>query len=371
MLILSLILSWILLLLANLAAWRPQHSPAWAFVVPFVLFGILFTFGPMGLLFSPPVALEFLLLGVALVACFGLRLGPRHFVPLSGLATLVAFGIPGWFVWGSQQEYSRLRQRFPYESMEQRLPPPGSTSHVDRLPELTDLRLTILEEQIGERKFSRAHYLKQLHEDTVGLFVNSPGFGVARLSQPSEWNLTTGVREERSLPQPGTPFKPSVSPGDLEREARDADEATVYDMHKASVLDFVHPEGFGFYKDRRHVAGFESHRFRSTPGASEPWKLQTVDLVGLLMHDEPVVYVSAHLPRMGELREAPTRPLGAFESVGLSALRRGDELFVRERAGGLQMLGAIRAAKQCTACHGCERGDLLGAFSYTLRREGR
>ncbi len=33
------------------------------------------------------------------------------------------------------------------------------------------------------------------------------------------------------------------------------------------------------------------------------------------------------------------------------------------------MLGAVRSAKQCVKCHGGSRGDLLGAFSYTLRAE--
>jgi hypothetical protein len=33
------------------------------------------------------------------------------------------------------------------------------------------------------------------------------------------------------------------------------------------------------------------------------------------------------------------------------------------------MVGAIRAAKQCTSCHAVERGDLLGAFSYELLRD--
>jgi hypothetical protein len=31
------------------------------------------------------------------------------------------------------------------------------------------------------------------------------------------------------------------------------------------------------------------------------------------------------------------------------------------------MLGAIRATKTCQKCHDAEIGDLLGAFSYTLR----
>jgi len=34
------------------------------------------------------------------------------------------------------------------------------------------------------------------------------------------------------------------------------------------------------------------------------------------------------------------------------------------------MLGATYGAKQCVACHGGERGDLLGVFSYTLQRGG-
>jgi hypothetical protein len=33
------------------------------------------------------------------------------------------------------------------------------------------------------------------------------------------------------------------------------------------------------------------------------------------------------------------------------------------------MLGLARSVKQCVACHGGARGDLLGAFSYVLRRE--
>jgi len=47
----------------------------------------------------------------------------------------------------------------------------------------------------------------------------------------------------------------------------------------------------------------------------------------------------------------------------LATLRKGEDLYVRED----RMLGSIRSTKQCIACHGGERGVLLGAFSYTLR----
>ena len=43
-------------------------------------------------------------------------------------------------------------------------------------------------------------------------------------------------------------------------------------------------------------------------------------------------------------------------------------MFVRETSEGVRMLGAIRSVEQCMKCHGGERGDLLGAFSYSLVR---
>ena len=72
---------------------------------------------------------------------------------------------------------------------------------------------------------------------------------------------------------------------------------------------------------------------------------------------------------MDELDQVPTRALDEFEAMGLEALRRGDALFVRDTAGGTKrMLGPLRSTKQCITCHGCEYGDLLGAFSYTLAK---
>src|SRR5262249_24914209 len=93
---------------------------------------------------------------------------------------------------------------------------------------------------------------------------------------------------------------------------------------------------------------------------------QTLDLLGIVVHADPVVYVTDNLPRMDELRGAPTRPLDDFEQAGLKALRAGDDLFIRDRVEGRRVLGAIRSAEQCVDCHGGERGYLLGAFSYTL-----
>jgi hypothetical protein len=213
--------------------------------------------------------------------------------------------------------------------------------------------------------------LEQLHEDAVRLFVHQSGFGVSRMPSLYAWRLTRGLRTEEPLPQPGTRTTPTWSTADfLKPQPPGKDDAKVskelLSMHTLSVVDFVNPNGFGFFKDRRHVAGFQAHQFSKVPVPMLFWKMQTIDLVGLVVHEEPLVYVSSHLPRMDELRDAPTRPLDAFESHGLKALRSGEELFVRSVDWKIRVLGAVRSAKQCLACHGGQRGDLLGAFSYTL-----
>jgi hypothetical protein len=133
-----------------------------------------------------------------------------------------------------------------------------------------------------------------------------------------------------------------------------------------SIVEFVHERGFGFVKDRRHVAGFEAHRFRFEPNSGPELQIQRLELVSLLLHEEPVVYDSAELPRMDRVRETPTRPLDRFERYGLESLREGEGIVYSETRDGVRLLGAVRGLKPCLACHGGQRGDLLGAFSYAL-----
>jgi cytochrome c553 len=71
---------------------------------------------------------------------------------------------------------------------------------------------------------------------------------------------------------------------------------------------------------------------------------------------------------MDLLRDAPTRSLDTFEMAALADLRAGKTLATRDENARVRMVGAIRATKHCTACHACERGELLGAFSYLLRQ---
>ena len=52
--------------------------------------------------------------------------------------------------------------------------------------------------------------------------------------------------------------------------------------------------------------------------------------------------------------------------TSLEKLRAGEDLVVADAGVNLRILGAIRSARQCVDCHGGKRGDLLGAFSYSL-----
>ena len=69
---------------------------------------------------------------------------------------------------------------------------------------------------------------------------------------------------------------------------------------------------------------------------------------------------------MEELAKGTTIPPDDFEMAGLQSLRSGEDLFAHEQGGVLRAVGALRATKQCLQCHGGNRGDLLGAFSYNL-----
>jgi hypothetical protein len=142
-------------------------------------------------------------------------------------------------------------------------------------------------------------------------------------------------------------------------------------MHRLSLLDFANVSGFGVVRDRRHVIGFQPHGFSRSPAPPRALVLRRLDLIGLVMHEEPVAYISDKLPSMEILAEATTRPLDDFEKAGLRALQWREDLFIRKTADIERLLGAIRSAKQCVACHGGRRGDLLGAFSYTFTPESQ
>jgi hypothetical protein len=266
------------------------------------------------------------------------------------------------------QMYVRLREEFPYQSIEERLPSVKADLLRNQLPPTTTIHLTRQEEVIEEFSHSTGGFmLRQIHEGRVRLFINSPGFGVSRRIFPSEESIKSRLRPDELIPQPGIPSTSPLLPDEIQWNPSPSED--FYATHLGGILDFVYPQGFGYLKDRRHVAGFQSHRFSRPPESKDRWKVETVVLLGLLLHPEPIAYVSNNLPRMDELRKAPTRKLDLFESQALQKIREGEDLIVAETSRDLRMLGAIRSTKQCLQCHEGERGDLLGAFSYLLRKK--
>jgi hypothetical protein len=383
MLFISLFFSAVMLVFANWFVYRRSFAVARTIAV-----SLLLAVGPMlMMLFLTPVVIQGLLTALAVIAWRSSGRRPVVFLRLSCGIVLLAYGFAGRLAWQSEQEYARLRRLYPYESMERRLPAPKLTATDVMLAPAAVLRLDKIERSLNDGwSWMRRRQLEMLHEEAVSSFVNSPGFGVARMLVPSEQMLA--LRDSRrAIPQPGPRVASRWSPGER-LGAPAGDETFLGLILEDSVSDFVFSHGWGFIKDRRHVAGFAGHRFTNVPAPSDGWRIQddltdkhtkltepgtrwavrTLDLVSLLLHEEPVAYVSEHLPAMDEARDAPTRPLDRFEGFGLAALRAGTDLFVGEDGDGLRMLGGIRSTAQCITCHGCRRGDLLGAFSYTLKR---
>jgi hypothetical protein len=374
MLFISLIMSAILLVGANVSAvWLAKSARGRG-----LLFGAFAACGvgmiglPViaGLFIPTVVVVQFAILSAVLLLWWERPRRPIFFLAISLLATVAAYGVAGCFALHDESEYARLRERFPYESMEARLSMPPPRIGLGPCPDRTTERLTDLENSVEEKSTHRGRIdmLRQLHEDRVMLFVNSPGFGVARTFRPTASRLNSDLRKDPPLLQPSpSGYLPSPT-GEVAPDPRVWEGEPLYRMHRDAIADFAYPEGFGFAKDRRHVAGFKGHQFSRVPEPQERWEVQRVELVGLLLHKEPAAYVTEHLPRMDELVEAPTRPLDRFEASALERLRRGEDLLCTETSVGMRMLGAIRGVKQCMDCHGGERGDLLGAFSYTLHR---
>jgi hypothetical protein len=277
-------------------------------------------------------------------------------VPVAVLiAVVVLFGLAPWldernrlFREQAQQGVDALLAEFPFESLEDRLPRPPEVG--GPLREAAAKYLADLEEFLDRDAFvgGRVGALKRLHEETEKVFAISPGFG------PERGIRFTDVLRRKPFPL----WRPGME--------NDAPTSGFLNDHTRTVASFAPPTDAGYVKSRQLVAGFRPHHFWEPPEVTPRWSLRSLDLVGLIVHEKPTAYVFDGLPTMTEVSKVPTRPLDEFEAGGLAELRQGEILVVRDVPDGLRVLGAIRAAKQCVECHGGERGDLLGAFSYTL-----
>jgi hypothetical protein len=321
---------------------------------------------------SEALTLNFLLLTVAGAVCWAIKVRPRWFIVSSLGATVAAYavvGVPGVLEWEATQNDNppgSLAHRLAYEERH-RIALPSESRAPATANRLDSLEASLDRAERGYPAVFRTRSLELVHAGIVRQFINSPGFGVGRRIRPSPYYARPDWDEELPTQQLDVPYPPAdLAPAPV----RVASEPDLPAAHEDNTIDFLNPARFGFVRDREHVVGFRSHRFREAPRDPQRWRIARLELVSLLKYDEPAVYLSAKFPRMDELSDAPTRPLDAFETAALAKLRGGEDLIVQEAPRQMRMLGSLRAAQQCLRCHQVGRGELLGAFSYQMSADG-
>jgi hypothetical protein len=261
----------------------------------------------------------------------------------------------------------RLLAEYPLVTLEGRLPSRvGSPAEIVFLSSESKTDLDLTEKATDWRARQRQDLLKGLHDGTVEVFSEEIGQGAYRMPYVTKKVLGELARKDENPHQaeivgsPDAPLPPAPE-GTI--------EASLKSVHRLGVQEFANAQDFGFVTaDGRQAVGFVPHRFTKPVRVDPRRRLKRFDLVGLVIHPEPVVYVSDKLPRMDELKSVPKRSLDGFEDAAVEALREGEAVVIRDDHAGTRMVGAIRAAKQCLTCHGAKRGELLGAFTYRFER---
>lgn len=267
----------------------------------------------------------------------------------------------------ARQFVNEAAEKLAFQSLESRLPKGKPIPLQQQLSLAAKERWSTFDDDIAGRQEARVWLLASFHRESVESFVNSPGVGSGRVSP-----LETLLGETAPV-SPPKQFGPAADFPVSTGEAVDpvAPASDHYWIHKSEMLDFFRPGSFGYVKSPRQVAGFQEHGFRlhqhGYRAGLESWQVQHIQLVGVLMSERPVVYLTDKVPSMAQVRAGTTRELDFFEEAGLAAIRGGEDLYIIRKDSTLRMLGALRATQTCLKCHDAQRGDLLGAFSYTLR----
>jgi hypothetical protein len=346
-------------------------------------------------IFFEAVALQSLLTFVLLLCCIIFRRKPTAAFPLSIAAMVASYGFCFFSAYGRIQDLSQLRERFPLQSVSERLAYEGhslergadaeSASGTPVLSSEVDQRLTLHEEariRSGQSwRHNRRTMLASLHTRQSDDFALAQGFGRVRMMPGfvSEREIELPQADPIAIPNSEEPaYKSGQDSPDAVADHDDSPLLRVtpenlLSLHESGMADFVAPDRIGYVQDRNHVAGFQSHGFTKIPELSiardqspAAWKVVRLELVSLLKHRNPVAYISKHLPQMDELRDAPTRALEAFERQSLEQLKSEEDVVIDETADRIRMVGSLRAAKNCLDCHSVQRGELLGALTYEL-----
>jgi hypothetical protein len=199
-----------------------------------------------------------------------------------------------------------------------------------------------------------ASALQRLHGEALAHFHADPQNGLRRMPPVYE----KVVKEWKT---------PYFSSGELDREEPIPFAKEMGKIHEHSVGEFLSPSPVQPENAAPTIPAivFDGKNYNR---AKKAWEAKSIDLIGLIKHETPVVYVSEKVAELERGDAAPTRALDEFELAGLMALQGGENLFGRSREGVIRLVGSVRAEASCLNCHHQKReGDLLGAFSYVLR----
>jgi hypothetical protein len=410
----AVISSWLMVIYLGLAFYR-REDPARSRKFVGTVAGFVFVDFSLGSLVGVPIYLWWNALFLTMAMILVRRNWTRRTIVALGVgATLAGYAVAAAFFVPTYRERAQLREQYPIESLRDRLSytHPASAATAVARPKVAAssaaavTQVERIEDRLQRQKDdcyfeSRRHsrpivrevrqqheVLSAAHASFVRDFVNANGFGPMRFSGIHIEDAFLVLPPAPPIPIPDVKSSPSSdSPGNrapLRRERDDEIRAPLQDLHLTSLIDFANQGGFGFSvvqsKDAERQldlwVGFQPHAFRKLPEAvktpSQPgavWRLKSLELVSLLTHETPRVYTSKNLPKMDELRQAPTRALNSFEATALQAIRKDEPVVFDRERDNLQMLGSLLAAEQCTNCHTAQRGDLLGAFSYRFARD--
>jgi len=360
--------------IAALARWRPSGDAA-------IVASLLFLAFSCAVSFSMALLVQGLLTAGCVVACAIGGWKPRAY--LSGAVASAAIGWAcataiGVSAWHTERQ---LKAEYPIESLaprlayEQRADRPAAAIVAHDSPHFVEMEQAL--SALDERRSgsTRTMMLHRLHAGARRDFVLAIGFGDSRMGQVRRENLEL-------WPDP----EPLECPADPESEHRsggdEADAAPpllagpplddLQSMHFDGLDQLFDAHWLGYVAGNQQAAGFASHRFvmvpslHAPPEATSTWQVVRLELVSLLKYDRPMVYSSAELPRMDALEAIPRRELVQFETDALDRLRQGEDVVFESAGDQIQMLGSLRAAKDCLGCHTAQRGELLGALSYEL-----
>ncbi len=396
--------------------WKYWLSPVWLVSWSFVMFWVLIFTSP------PAISWVFLFLLAALVTSMRVKISHLRFAGVCAGCCVLAFGVAMLEYIPIYQEHQRIVARFPEVDLkprlayERKLAKPGAplTGTTEPVRQLSQMALLIeylrydsinpFDENLPPDFTHQAFQeLSAVHAGFVADFIAQPtlldDFGnnrVLKMKIVRESDFSEELLERMSQPpelisQPAVLDKTSGSPEENKEGQIGADLAQLPAVEFASstlltkeflreqnfrnIVRFAPPATLGAVNSQLAARAFQPHAFTSRRrpddlkprDSQEKWVLQRLELISLLKHDPPAVYVSQNLPAMGELVDAPTRATNEFEIAAISQLRRGEEIVTDIRSTEMHMVGAIRAIDECRKCHQVPRGALLGAFSYRFR----